>query len=217
MLTPHAEIELDRFVVRIPKEEHFVADFSEFGVESEARTYPRDRLLTSQIIEGIQSAGMQTSILENPKLDFGSSIPLHYLASALPQVEIVNLGVSFAGIPEHQRLGTVLREVAEESAKKIALIASGELSHQVAKNSPHGFSPAGVEWDERIVEYLKSGDFEEILQQDVFDLDEIEECGFRSLVTLISAFENIPSSSEFLSYEAPGGIGCMVAAMTRDI
>jgi MEMO1 family protein len=215
VLTPHAEIEVDRFAVRIPKGENFTADFTEFEAEDEPKTYPRDRLLTSQIIEGIHSTGMQTSVLENEKLDFGSSVPLHYLAAALPEVEIVNLGVSFAGIPEHQKLGNLIREVAEKSEKKIALVASGELSHQVTKNSPHGFLPAGVEWDAQIVESLKAGEFENILQQDVFDLDEIEECGFRSLVTLISAFEKIPNTHEFLSYEAPGGIGCAVASFER--
>lgn len=217
VLSPHLEIEIDKFVVRIPKNENFIADFTEFGVEGETKTYPRDRLLTSQIIEGIHAANLQTSILESEKLDFGSSVPLHYMAAALPEVELVNLGVSFAGISVHQQLGKIIADIAEKSEKKIAFVASGELSHQVAKNSPHGFSPKGVEWDAQIVASLKAGEFEKILQQDVFELDEIEECGFRSLVTLLAAFEKIPHSSEVLSYEAPGGIGCAVGLWQRHL
>lgn len=215
LLTPHAEIEIDKFAIRVPQGADFTADFEEFEIKSESKTYPRDRLLTAQIIEGIQSHGMQTEILENEKLDFGSSIPLHFLASTLPGVELVNIGVSLAGIPEHQKLGEVIAEVAEKSEKKVTLIASGELSHQVSKSSPHGFSPAGVEWDEKITQNLSAGNFEEILQQDVFELDEIEECGFRSLVVLLSAFTKIPHKHELLSYEAPGGIGCAVELIER--
>ena len=213
LLTPHAENEIDKFAVRVPKSPNFTAGFEEFGVEGEAKIYTRDRLITAQIIEGIHAKGMQTVILENEKLDFGSSIPLHFFASVLPEVEIVNLGTSLAGIPEHQKLGEVIAEVAEKSEKRIVFIASGELSHQVAKNSPHGFSPAGVEWDAKIVKNLQTGNFEEILHQDVFELDEIEECGFRGLVVLLSAFAKIPHVHEVLSYEAPGGIGCAVAVL----
>ncbi|MCF7836525.1 hypothetical protein K9N08_02775 [Candidatus Gracilibacteria bacterium] len=91
------------------------------------------------------------------------------------------------------------------------------MSHQVSKISPHGFSPKGVEWDAQIIAKLKAGEFEKILQQDVFELDEIEECGLRSLVTLLAAFEKIPHTSEVLSYEAPGGIGCAVGFWQRSI
>jgi len=215
VLTPHAEIEIDKFVVRVPKSSEFIADFSEFGVSNNSKTYPRDRLLTSQLIENMQAKDLQTSILETEKLDFGSSIPLHFLASAIPDVEIVNLGVSFGGVEVHRELGEIIRELAEKSEKKIALLVSGELSHQVTKDSPHGFSPAGIEWDEGIIKNLKAGRFEKIMQQDIFELEEIEECGFRGLVMLLSAFEKIPYTHEVLSYEAPGGIGCLVASWVR--
>ncbi|MFH1375041.1 MAG: AmmeMemoRadiSam system protein B [Patescibacteria group bacterium] len=211
VLTPHAEIKMDSFVVRVPKEPNFTADFTEFGDAESSAEYVRDRLLTAQLIEGIQSAGLRTSILEDAKLDFGSSVPLYYLAAGLPDSEIVNLGVAFAGVPEHGKLGEVIREVADKSEQKIALIASGELSHKVAKSSPHGFDPAGVAWDEKIVQALQAGDADTILQQDPFELDEVGECGFRSIVTLISAFKKIPHKQELLSYEAPGGIGVAVA------
>ena len=213
VLTPHAEIEMDSFIVRVPKGPNFIADFTEFGDAESSAEYVRDRLLTAQLIEGIQSAGLKTSILEEAKLDFGSSVPLHYLAAALPDSEIVNLGVAFSGIPEHVKLGEVIREVANKSEKKIALIASGELSHKVAKSSPHGFDPAGVAWDEKIIRALQEGNADIILQQDPFELDEVAECGFRPIVTLISAFQKVPHKQKVLSYEAPAGIGVAVAML----
>ncbi len=215
VITPHADVEVDRFVVRIPKDLNFRASFEEFGDSETTAEFTRDRLFTAQLVEGIQSAGMQTSVLENEKLDFGSAIPLFYFASFLPAVEVVNVGISFSGAPEHQKLGEVIREVAEKSEKRVVLIVSGELSHKVTKNSPHGFDPASAEWDERIIEALKKGDYEKVLHQDPFELDEIEECGFRGICTLLGAFQNIPHTQEILSYEAPGGIGCAVGLWER--
>ncbi|MCF7836526.1 hypothetical protein K9N08_02780 [Candidatus Gracilibacteria bacterium] len=143
VLSPHLEIELDKFVVRIPKSENFIADFTEFGVTGEKKTYPRDRLLTSQIIEGIHAADLQTSILEGEKLDFGSSIPLHYLAVALPEVEVVNLGISMAGISTHQKLGEIIAEIAEKSKKKLLLLRAGSCPIRLAKFRRMDFRPKG--------------------------------------------------------------------------
>ncbi|MFH1545756.1 MAG: AmmeMemoRadiSam system protein B [Patescibacteria group bacterium] len=215
LLTPHAEIEIDKFVVRVPQSPNFTASFEEFGAERDAKIYARDRLLTAQIIEGIHSRRMQTVILEDEKLDFGSSIPLYFLASALPEIEIVNLGISLAGIPEHQKLGEVIAEISEKSKKQIAFIASGELSHRLAKNSPHGFFPPAAAWEEELIQNLENGDFEKALRQDPFELDEVGECGMRPLAALLGAFEKIPHTHALLSHEAPGGIGCAVGFWER--
>ncbi len=217
LLTPHAEIEIDKFAVRIPRAPNFRVSFSEFGDTETIVKYPRNRLLTAQIVEGIQSAGLKTVILEDEKLDFGSSIPLYFLASALSGIEIVNLGISLAGIPEHFRLGEIIREVADKSKQRITFIASGELSHRLMKDSPHGFFPRASAWEEELIQNLKNGDFEKILQQDPFELDEVAECGMRPLAALLGVFEKIPHTHAILSHEAPAGVGCAVGFWERKI
>ncbi len=215
LLTPHAEIEIDKFMVRIPRTPNFHASFSEFGDTETIAEYPRNRLLTAEIIEGIQSAGFKTAIIEDEKLDFGSSVPLYFLASALSGIEIVNLGISLAGISEHFRLGGIIREVADKSKQRIAFIASGELSHRLTKNSPHGFFSRAAAWEEELIQNLENGDFERVLQQDPFELDEVAECGMRPLAALLGAFEKIPHTHAILSHEAPAGIGCAVGFWER--
>ncbi len=222
VLTPHAEILPDSFTIHVPQTSTFTADFGEFGASGESRNvrddpreYPRDRVLTAQLIEAISAAGLRTTPSEDSKLDFGTSIPLHYLASGLPNVEIVSLGVSFAGSADHVRLGQSIREVADESGKKIVFIASAELSHKLTKSSEHGYHPAAAVWDQQIVADLRAGAFEAILNYDPFAMDEIGECGYRSIAALLGAFQNIPTKHEILSYEAPTGVGCAVGYFER--
>ena len=210
ILTPHTEIQPDQFTIRVPKADQFTANFAEFSAPKTILNFARDRLFTARIIEATNSTGLRIEPIDDFQLDFGTSVPLFYLASGLPQVEIVSLGVSLAGAPEHYRLGRIIREIADNSEKKIAFIASGELSHKLFKNSPHGFNPAAAEWDKKIIQNLQVGNYENILNQDPFELDEIGECGFRSLATLIGAFDGIKETHKILSYEAPAGIGCAV-------
>lgn len=215
VLSPHADAELDKFLVRVPKSANFTADFSEFNIKSEPKIYRRDRILTAQITEVLHSAGLPNAPLENEKLDFGTAIPLHFLAAALPEIEIVNIATSLIGIPEHQKLGEVISEVAEKSSKRVALIASGELSHKVSKASPLGFAPRAEEWEQGVLAAIADGTYEKIFHADPFELDEVAECGVRPLAGLLGAFQNIPHTSHVLAHEAPAGIGLATILLTK--
>jgi AmmeMemoRadiSam system protein B len=215
ILTPHAEVRPDSFTIRVPKTGTFLADFSDFGAPAEKHEYHRDRIFTAQLIESVSAAGLKITPVDEQKLDYGTSVPLHYLAASLPEVEIVSLGVSLGGAAEHARLGAKIREVADESGKKVVFIASAELSHKLTKASEHGYCPAGANWDRELMADLKAGEFDKILARDPFETDEVGECGFRSLAAMIGAFAGIPAEHEILSYEAPSGVGLPVGFWHR--
>jgi AmmeMemoRadiSam system protein B len=210
ILSPHGELQPNSFTIQIPESENFTADFAEFSAPEVVKTYSRDRLLSAQIIEATTSAGLQINSTNEEKLDFGVSVPLYYFAAAFPEAQVVSLGISLASSTTHFELGKVLREVADEAQKNIVFIASSELSHSLTKFSPQGFSPLAKEWDERIVSDLKTGDYTSILLYDSFEREEVAECGYRGICTLIGALHERPAKHQILSYEAPGGVGCAV-------
>ena len=64
---------------------------------------------------------------------------------------VVRVGLSGRPLTDHYRLGILLRETAEALGRRIAVIASGDLSHRLRKDGPYGLRPEGPEYDRRIM------------------------------------------------------------------
>ena len=108
----------------------------------------------------------------------------------------------------------LIAETAEKLGRKIAWIASGDLSHKLTKNGPYGFNAAGPVYDKKIMEIMGSGNFPELFSfKDAF-LEEAAECGHRSFVLMAGAFDGLAVKAEKLSYEGPFGVGYGVTLFT---
>lgn len=95
---------------------------------------------------------------------------------------------------------------------KIALIASGDLSHCLKHDGPYGFHPDGPKFDQEFIEALKHKNIKTILKLDEI-YPEANECGLRSFCFLLGILEasGINYQPEILSYECPFGVGYLVA------
>jgi len=65
--------------------------------------------------------------------------------------------------------------------------------------------------DEKIMELLKAGDSQSIVNMDTKLVEKAGECGFRSILILLGVLNNFNYKTEILSYEAPFGVGYLVA------
>lgn len=94
---------------------------------------------------------------------------------------------------------------------KIALIASGDLSHCLKADGPYGFHLDGPEFDKDLIESLKKKDIEKILKLENL-YPQACECGLRSFSFLLGILEasRINWQAEILSYEGPFGVGYLV-------
>jgi len=94
----------------------------------------------------------------------------------------------------------------------VAVVASGDLSHRLHKDSPGGYSPAGQDFDQTIIKLLNEKKVDEIVSLDSKFVEEAgaDQCGFRSLLILLGIIKSINYRSEQLSYESPFGIGYLV-------
>lgn len=145
-------------------------------------------------------------------LDHGIMVPLWYLREAGWQGKVVC--VRIGGLPPVQcyEAGRVLAQAAAPA--KVAIIASGDLSHCLTEDAPSPYNAAGAEFDRFITAAVNSGDYQAVLSIPPDFRQRAAECGWRPLVTLLGALDGQASSSEVLSYEGPFGVGYMVAAFT---
>lgn len=143
-------------------------------------------------------------------LDHGAAVPLYFFLNAGVSSNLVLASFSGLEVDAHLRFGQAIEAAAEESGKRVVLVASGDFSHRLTPDSPAGFSPRGREFDQLLATSIRANDRKSILQIDSSLLWDAGECGYRSLVIALGALPT--STMELLSYEGPFGVGYMVAS-----
>ncbi|MFC1629880.1 AmmeMemoRadiSam system protein B [Patescibacteria group bacterium] len=209
VVSPHGPIEASQFsIVESPTLAGHFYNFGDFETEF---LFRNDENLIGLIRKECQKESLPLKIINNIKeLDHGTLVPLCYLLKGLPNLKIVPLTYSFLDQHSHFNFGKKLKEAINQSNGKIGIIASGDLSHRLAPDAPADYSPQGKEFDEKIIQFLEKKDVGKILNIDPGLIKEAGECGYRSIITLLGALDNINWEPETLSYESPFGVGYLV-------
>jgi aromatic ring-opening dioxygenase LigB subunit len=111
----------------------------------------------------------------------------------------------------HFDFGRLIKEEIMKSQKRIAVIASGDMSHALTTQSPAGFNSDGQKFDDKIKELFMSKNLSGLAQIDKNMIKNAGECGFRSFLILAGIIQQTNFTYHELSYEAPFGVGYLVA------
>jgi len=153
-------------------------------------------------------------VISSPHPDWGFEVPLHFLAKGLHS-RVDSFQTRMDSPSEHFQAGRVYFEKElKNSSEKIALIASGDLSHVLKADGPYGLHPDGQKFDNALIDGLKKKDIKTILELDDRH-PEAGECGLRSFCFVLGILEaaGIDWQTNILSYEAPFGVGYLVARL----
>jgi len=180
---------------------------------------PEDRTQVKNTIESLEKLGKELKelnpdkiIISAPHPDWGFNVPLHFLAPDF-KGEIQTYLVGLESPQFYFEQGKKLyQSTICNLQSKIALIASGDMSHCLKKEGPYGFNPDGPKFDKALIEYSKKKDIENILKLDEM-YPEAGECGLRSFCFILGILEAsaLDWQPEILSYEGPFGVGYLVA------
>jgi AmmeMemoRadiSam system protein A/AmmeMemoRadiSam system protein B len=213
LISPHAPLEVDSFVAYDGPEVY--ANFSNFQAPDTGFTLPVDEELLAAIRRVASSKNYDVSTLPGHDLDHGTAVPLYFLLHNGWDGKVVTLGYSFLSNEDHVRFGACIKSAVDQVGRRAAFIASGDLSHRLKPQAPAGFNPDAHIFDQQVVEALRSNEPERILNID-FNLRKLAgECGFRSMLVAIGASAGLPLSCEVLNYEAPFGVGYLVAQLSH--
>lgn len=207
IISPHGSLLPDNFTINLhPSYETSFADFGDFATKKEYKT---DLGLVDKIFEA-NKYHLPLKIVSDPLLDHGASVPLFYLTEHLPDIKIIPVGYSLLEHETHLEFGKRLKDVIFQTNKRIAVIASGDLSHCLSAEAPGGYAPEGKKFDEELVELLEKKDLEGILNLEPDLVAKAGECGLRSFLILLGIIKNINCQPQLLSYEGPFGVGYLV-------
>lgn len=113
---------------------------SEFPTQLKDMEYhhPGDPPLGQAIAAEATKAGVPTFAHQNTAmgLEYGTLVPLHFMGLG-ERVKVVSVSgwLAWASIEESRKVGCALRRAIDASGRKVAVLASGSLSHRIHDNS----------------------------------------------------------------------------------
>jgi AmmeMemoRadiSam system protein A len=214
LISPHAPLDPQSFSAYSGP--RLRGDLWEFGAPQVEFDVPNHVVLLSRVVAVAHARGLSMWLVPaGRRLDHGTMVPLYYLLKAGWRSSILVVSVSLRPCEEHVRFGECLAEAATQLGLRLAICASGDMSHRLKPGAPAGYHPDAPRYDETIVEALRAGDFERILHVDPELREKAGEDIWRSLLIAYGAVGGRLHRPEVLSYEGPFGVGYMAAVLAE--
>ena len=159
----------------------------------------------------VPAAGADTDL----QLDGGAMVPLWFTIHPLPEPRPKLVVIAPSPTVERDVLmdfGAMLAEMARNSGKRIALIASADQGHRHDPKHPRfGFSPESAPHDALYCKAVREHRLERLLEIS----DELVEAAFADslwqTLILAGALRSVPMAMNYFSYELPTYYGMAVA------
>ncbi|MGB9178540.1 MAG: AmmeMemoRadiSam system protein A [Pyrinomonadaceae bacterium] len=213
IISPHAPLDARAFVAY--HEKNLYGDFANFRAPDASVDAPLDEALLNAVTSACAEENYEVMGLSGFQLDHGTAVPLYFLQRNGWTGSVVALGYSFLSNEDHVRFGNCIKRAVDAVGRPVAFVASGDLSHRLRTDAPAGYNPQAHLFDEEVVSSLRDCKPSRIVEMDQKLRKLAGECGYRSMLVCIGATEGIESACEVLSYEAPFGVGYMVAQLVR--
>jgi len=216
LISPHSPLDWHAFTTRADAE--LYGDFRQFDAGQVRLKFNNDLELVNAIGKEAEAAGVPFKTYgRSYLLDHGAMVPLYFLAEAGWRGPVVVLAFSGLSIGTHVEFGRCITRAAEKLGRRIAVVASGDLSHRLIPTAPAGYEPEAYRFDQLVTDSVARGDCKEIIEMDP-DLRELAgECGYRSIAIALGSIDEKPVNNCVLSYEGPYGVGYLVAILAEGL
>lgn len=222
VITPHGAVFRDAVSIRGGAE--LKGDFGGFGAARARLCFSNDTELVREICaQARRGAEIATVLLDRrtmdqymaeERLDHGVLVPLNFMAKKGFRKPVVVINIAMLPMLDLYRYGTAIARAAESVKRRIAVLASGDLSHRLLPGAPGGYNAKGQEFDKKLIGYLRDFDPAAIVNFPEDLAAEAGECGLRPIVMMLGALDGVQVKSNVLSYEGPFGVGYGVALFT---
>lgn len=205
--SPHSVMYADYF--HISPGRSAKGDMGNFRAPSVSFNIDYDNELTDRLARKALHIDFPAGVLgeKDASLDHGTMVPLYFINKYYRDYKLVRIGLSGLSLPEHYRLGKLIREVCDELGRRVVVIGSGDLSHKLKADGPYGFAKEGPEYDERIMDVMGRGDFLELFDFEESFCEKAAECGHRSFCIMAGTLDGLNLDIKRLSHEGTFGVG----------
>jgi len=188
----------------------FQADFEQFGDLITKMEIASDVGLAYKIKESLETK-KQLVLSCDAKLDYSMAVPMHYLYECCSSASLIPLYTAKLSAQDHYELGQLMRPVINETSKKVAVVAVGDLSRTDDKTKTTNGSSRLKEFDDLIIRLLKSKKINELKVIEQSLLTDSNECLYLALLILLGILDETDYKTDIFSYETPFGVGLLTA------
>ena len=213
LISPHAPLEASAFVAY--EGPQLYGDFAMFRAPTATAHAVLDEELLTEITRAAAESKIDVVRIQGD-LDHGTAVPLYFLQRNGWNGRVVAFGYSFLSNEDHLRFGKSICAAVDRLARPVAFIASGDLSHRLKRDAPAGYNPDAHLFDAEVVDAIRSNSTGRIVNMDQELRRLAGECGYRSMLVAIGVAEGSESHCEVISYEAPFGVGYLVAQLLSE-
>lgn len=212
LISPHSPMDPEVFTARSTP--RLTGDFREFSAPSVRLTLKNDLEMIDAIKQAAPGQGVELrELVGDHPLDHGALVPLYYLSEAGWSGPSAVIGFTLQSNEKHLAFGRAIANAASAINRRVALVASGDLSHRLIVGGPYEYEPTAHLFDEQIVDAIARGDAGGVIKIDSDLRNRAGECGYRSIVIALGTVGEHLRDHQVLSYEGPFGVGYMVAVL----
>jgi AmmeMemoRadiSam system protein A/AmmeMemoRadiSam system protein B len=187
--------------------------FEPFGAPQVRVKLPNDRRLVSAIIAGSKARNVVTWSIPSQPLDHGALVPLWFLAEAGWTGPTVIASLNYPDEGGLTSFGEAIAAAAKSLHRRIALVASGDMSHRLTQGAPCGFHPDAHRTDETFIRLIRAGDYRGLQRMDPELRELAAEDAVDSTIIAAAAVDWSAVGHKVLNYEGPFGVGYGVAVL----
>lgn len=168
-----------------------------------------DLELISEIEKQAAKEGLPAGTLgvQDGSLDHGTMVPLYFLQGLPEDTKFVRMSIGGPDHISHYRLGMALAKAAEKLGRKIAIVASGDLSHCQKEGTNYGYKACGPAYDAKIMDIMGNADFMALVEMPEKLEDDAMSCGHKSFCIMAGALDGLKPETETLAHSAEFGVG----------
>lgn len=214
LITPHGPLFSD--AIAISSEEALKGNFNRFGFNELRYSFENNLNLVEEIVKNSMFEDINVTKIDKSialsynvedELDHGALVPLHFINNEYDNFNLIHITYGLLPPKDLYKFGKVIQRSIDRLGASAVIIASGDLSHKLSDDGPYGYSPFGEEFDEKIIDTIRSGDLKDLITFDLNLSEKAGECGLRSLMIMTGALDGYELETSVLSYEGPFGVG----------
>jgi AmmeMemoRadiSam system protein A/AmmeMemoRadiSam system protein B len=211
VISPHSPRRAEAFGVwRTPR---LRGTFEKFGSAETRVDLPLDQTLADNLENAAKQRGLRTWRITRGALDHGAMVPLWYLAAVGWKGPTVIVSLKESDANGLEEFGRAIANAASEAHRRVAVIASGDMSHRLTPDAPCGYHEEGSRFDRAFVELLRSGAPDAMQRLDATLVETAAEDAVDCTRIALAAGDFSVQGREVLSYEGPFGVGYGVAIL----
>jgi AmmeMemoRadiSam system protein B len=209
IIAPHGPRYPDAFSANMSG--NYTGTLKSFGDFSTTVKAKSDYMLMDRAHRKMREEDIPFTLTSSEELDYGFTIPILMLTQHLQNWKLIPLSPSMMDGKAHYEFGRQMKRILHMEKRRVAVIASADLSHKLSAESPGGISEVGPKFDEAIKTGILSDDPTPLLTMSPEIIENSGQCGYRPICTLLGMLDKMNVNRQLLSYEYPFGVGYLTA------